>query len=495
MTRARKTPPPQPVFRILVIDDEVEMLNNYRRMLERAGYECELIADPKKLETKIETFHPDLVLTDLVMPNGSGMDVLHRMGQRQPDVPVIVVTAHGSIENAVEAMKGHATDYLTKPFSIEELLGKIQTALSRRLIEGRTRVGDALKDETEPPGWRDSIIGASSAIERVLDLTKKVARTDVNALIVGESGTGKELFARAIHRLSARSGEIFVPVDCASLPENLLESELFGYCKGAFTDARSDKMGLFEFAHKGTLFLDEIGEMPISLQAKLLRVLQERTFRPIGGRRQIEVDVRVLAATNCDLEQALHDKTFRSDLYYRLNVITLKLPPLRDRIEDIPLLADHFLVQFAFENKLDVDEISTETRDCLKNYRWPGNVRELQNAVEHAATITTQKSIDVMDLPQAIQECRIRRPDESGEDLFTRKSELMTHFEKDYLISLLVDNHFNLSRAAKAAGCHRRTLYRMVHRHKIDLKRMRSQHRTANRSHSTAMTDTSAEPS
>lgn len=470
----------QALSHILVIDDEQEMLNNYRRLLGRAGHECFTTTDPTQVESILADYHPDLVVTDLMMPNGSGMEVLKAVRQYDENLPVILVTAYGTIENAVEAMKHHATDYLTKPFSMNGLLDKVQEALSRRIIE---------KEESQEPAaaekvsreWRQGIIGISPAMERVLELVRKVARTDVNVLVTGESGTGKEVVARAIHRLSARRREIFVPVDCASLPENLLESELFGYNKGAFTGAASDKKGLFEFAHKGTLFLDEIGEMPISLQSKLLRVLQERSFRRIGGREQIEVDVRVIAATNRNLAEAIHEKTFRSDLYYRLNVITLQLPPLKDRPEDIPILANHFLRQFARDNRLPEYTILPEAMELLRRYAWPGNVRELQNVIEHAVTLAPSTDIAAIDLPRDLREAVGEESDaaQSEASFFHIKDRMVGDFEREYLISLLVENQFNISRAAEAARCHRRTLYRMIHRHKIDLEAIQEQRRQA----------------
>lgn len=467
---------------ILVVDDEVEMLNNYRRLLSRAGHECVTTDDPTRIESILTDFRPDLVITDLMMPNGSGMEVLESVHRFDKDIPVILVTAFGSIESAVEAMKHHAADYLTKPFSMNELMTKIQEALSRRLFSQEEAATPVPEDE-ESKGWRQGIIGISPAMERVLELVRKVSRTDVNVLVTGESGTGKEVIARAIHRLSARRNEIFVPVDCASLPENLLESELFGYTKGAFTGAISEKKGLFEFAHKGTLFLDEIGEMPISLQSKLLRVLQERRFRRIGGREEIDVNVRVIAATNRDLVEAVSEKTFRGDLYYRLNVVTLHLPPLRDRIEDVPLLANHFLRQFTRDNHLPSINISVESLEKLRAYRWPGNVRELQNVVEHAATLTGAAEIQPGDLPLEVRDIQGipgAQPQDPGSDsMFDIKDRMVGSFEREYLISLLVDNNFNISRAAEAAGCHRRTLYRMIHRHNIDLEVIQEQRKAA----------------
>ena len=264
-------------FRVLVIDDEQDMLTNLRRILGRAGHDCHTLDDPAGLEAALEDYQPHLVLTDLVMPQGSGMDVLERAQRFDPELPVIILTAHGSIEGAVEALHKHAADYLTKPFSADDVLRKIQRLLSNRLVGDNAPAPRSARGDNRR--WRKEIIGVSPVMERLLELTQRVARTDVNVLVAGASGTGKEVIARAIHRLSGRAREIFVPVDCASLPENLLESELFGYRRGAFTGATSDKMGLIEFAHKGTLFLDEIGEMPLALQAKLLRVLQERQFR------------------------------------------------------------------------------------------------------------------------------------------------------------------------------------------------------------------------
>jgi DNA-binding NtrC family response regulator len=462
------------VSTILVVDDEPEMLTNYRRLLSRSGHECLTTTDPAQVESLLTDHRPDLVITDLVMPGSSGMDVLKTVRQFDRDIPVIMITAHGSIESAVEAMKLEAADYLTKPFSMNDLLDKVQEALSRRLIE---REAETPRTEEPQKDWRRSIVGISPAIERVLELVRKVARTDVNVLITGESGTGKEVIARAVHRLSARRKEIFVPVDCASLPENLLESELFGYTKGAFTGATSEKKGLFEFAHKGTLFLDEIGDMPIALQSKLLRVLQERSFRRIGGREQIDVDVRVIAATNRDLPAAIQEKTFRSDLYYRLNVITLHLPPLKDRTEDIPLLANHFLRQFVRDNFLPEYLISPEAMDHLRSYSWPGNVRELQNVIEHAATLAGGTEITVADLPAEVRECRTDLQSAQEVSFFNMKDKMVGDFEREYLISLLVENQFNISRAAAAAGCHRRTLYRMIHRHNIDLDTIQDQRR------------------
>jgi DNA-binding NtrC family response regulator len=462
--------------RILVLDDEQEMLNNYQRLLRRAGHECLVTTEAARIEELLAEFRPELVITDLMMPDISGMEVLQRVHAWDPATPVILVTAYGSIENAVSAMKLHAADYLSKPFSMDELLQKVHEAVSRRMME-RAQSGDGGPSPDEDTSFQ-GIIGVSAAMRDVFDRVRKVARMDVNVLVTGESGTGKEAIARAIHRLSPRHKEIFVPIDCASLPENLLESELFGYTKGSFTGAHANKKGLLEFAHKGTLFLDEIGEIPLTLQVKLLRVLQERAFRRIGGREQVDVNIRVVAATNRDLAEEVRAGNFRSDLYYRLNVITLRLPPLRERPEDIILLAHHFLRAFAGDHHLAPMNLAPEAQDALRHYAWPGNVRELQNAMEHAATLANGPIIRVEDLPGELQATALDAPARRRDaHFFEEKERMVGDFEREYLINLLAENNFNISRAADAAGCHRRTLYRMIHRHQINLATIQEERR------------------
>ncbi|MDK2970496.1 MAG: hypothetical protein PWP23_251 [Candidatus Sumerlaeota bacterium] len=462
------------VSRILVIDDEQEMLNNYQRLLKRAGHQCLATTDATRLEELLADFRPEVVITDLMMPEVSGMDVLRRVHAWDPATPVILVTAYGSIENAVTAMKLHAADYLSKPFSMDELLQKVQEASSRRLLE---RVHEPAAPSPDEENSFHGIIGVSAGMQDVFERVRKVARMDVNVLVTGDSGTGKEAIARAIHKLSPRHNEIFVPIDCASLPENLLESELFGYTKGSFTGANADKKGLLEFANKGTLFLDEIGEIPMTLQVKLLRVLQERAFRRIGGREQIDVNIRVVAATNRDLAEEVRAMNFRSDLYYRLNVITLRLPPLRERPEDIILLAHHFLRAFANDHHLPAMTLAPETQEVLRRYPWPGNVRELQNAMEHAGTLAGDTLIRVEDLPSDLHGYASGTGRRREADFFEEKDRMVGDFEREYLINLLAENSFNISRAAQAAGCHRRTLYRMIHRHKINLKTIQEERR------------------
>jgi DNA-binding NtrC family response regulator len=460
--------PESTASRILVLDDEPEMLKNYERLLKRAGHDCLASTDPTKIDRLLEEFRPELVITDLMMPHVSGMEVLQRVRAWDSGTPVILVTAYGSIESAVQAMKHHAADFLVKPFSMDELLQKVQEALSYRLIE---RVQDLPPEAEASPGeGLAGIIGVSAPMQVLYERLRKVARMDVNVLVTGESGTGKELVARAVHSLSPRRNEICVPIDCASLPENLLESELFGYVKGSFTGAHMDKKGLLEFAHKGTLFLDEVGELPPALQVKLLRVLQERSFRPIGGRQQVEVSIRVVAATNRNLEEEVKNKTFRSDLFYRLNVVGLHLPPLRERHEDIALLANHFLRTFTQDQHLPPMRILPETMEVLRHYDWPGNVRELQNCIEHAATMASGTELCLRDLPPDIVGDTIELASKGDASFFEEKDRLVSSFEREYLVNLLADNQFNISRAAEVAGCHRRTLYRMIQRYRINLK-------------------------
>ncbi len=466
---------PPTLSRILVLDDEPEMLKNYERLLKRAGHDCLASTDPTKVDRLLEEFRPELVITDLMMPHVSGMEVLQRVRAWDSSTPVILVTAYGSIESAVQAMKQHAADFLVKPFSMDELLQKIQEALSYRLIE---QVQDLPAESELPTGeGLAGIIGISAPMQTLYERLRKVARMDVNVLITGESGTGKELVARAVHNLSPRRNEICVPIDCASLPENLLESELFGYVKGSFTGAHMDKKGLLEFAHKGTLFLDEVGEIPPALQVKLLRVLQERSFRPIGGRQQVEVSIRVVAATNRNLEEEVRNKNFRSDLFYRLNVVGLHLPPLRERQEDIALLANHFLRSFTQDQHLPPMRILPETMEVLRRYQWPGNVRELQNCIEHAATMASGTDLCIRDLPPDIHGDSIEITGRSDASFFEEKDRLVSGFEREYLVNLLADNHFNISRAAEVAGCHRRTLYRMIRRYHINLKTIQEERR------------------
>jgi two-component system response regulator PilR (NtrC family) len=369
------------VEKILIVDDERSMREVLGIMLKRAGYDVTVASDGDEAIARVEKELFDLVITDLKMPTTSGLDVLRAVKETSPDSVVLIITAFASAESAVEAMKLGAYDYLPKPFQIDEVQLKVRNALGNRRLSTENML---LRREVAAKTSQARLIGKSEAMRKVLDVIKKVADTKSNVLICGESGTGKELVARAIHDNSARGRMPFVPVNCSALPETLLESELFGYMKGAFTGAATNKAGLFEVANGGTIFLDEIGETTPATQVKLLRVLQEREFRRVGGTQDVKVDVRVIAATNKDLEKAVKDGSFREDLYYRLDVIPITLPPLRQRADDIPLLVQHFLEKFAAASGRPGPTLSPGAMKLLVAHEWKGNVRELENLIERA---------------------------------------------------------------------------------------------------------------
>jgi two-component system response regulator PilR (NtrC family) len=368
--------------RILVVDDEQSMREMLTIMLTREGYEV-LAADSRTQAAAVLAKAPaDMVITDIRLPDGDGIEILRHVKAASPETAVVVMTAFGTTETAVAALKLGAHDYLTKPFDVEELKIVVRGALeNQRLAEENLR----LKAEFRTRHGLDKILGVSRAMASVFDLVQSVAGTNSTVLVTGESGTGKELVAKAIHALSPRRDAPFVSVNCGALPETLLESELFGHMKGAFTDAHQTKKGLFEQAHRGTLFLDEVGETPVPMQVKLLRALQEKRIRRVGGADELEVDVRLVSATNVPLERLVAERRFREDLFYRLQVITIQMPPLRERREDIPLLAEHFLRRFNQEMGKGVVKISEAAMELLMRHAWPGNVRELENAVERAA--------------------------------------------------------------------------------------------------------------
>ncbi len=385
--------------RVFAIDDEEEMLENYVRLLTKMGYHCLPQRDSKAAIEEIEHLEPDIVLTDLRMPGMDGLELLDKVKELNPNLPVIIVTAYGDIPTAVESVKKGAFDFITKPFSFDQLRITLDRAKRYKILtDENKRLKEQLRFSSD-----QTIIGRSKRMQEILEVIDRVAITDANILITGESGTGKEMVARTIHSKSLRSQKPFVPVDCAALPENLLESELFGFEKGAFTGANTTKKGLIETAHGGILFLDEVGEMSIRLQAKLLRTLQERVVRRLGSNRFIPVDIRIISATNRDLKRAVQDGSFREDIYYRLNVIHIDIPPLRERRDDIPLFILHFLKRFSEVYKKEVDSISKEAMAALEGYPWPGNVRELQNVIERAVIMNDTGMIDLKDLPEGLR--------------------------------------------------------------------------------------------
>jgi two-component system NtrC family response regulator len=383
------------VERILIVDDEKNYLLVLSALLTGEGYEVDTAPSGARALTLLEEEEPDLVITDMRMPRMSGVELIKELKQNHADLPVIVMTAFGTVENAVEAMKAGAVDYITKPFENQELLLTVERALKMRRLMTQNQL---LREELKKGKGFEEIIGESRAMREVFELVGKVATTRATVLLTGESGTGKELIARAIHNRSPRANESFIPVNCMALTETLLESELFGHEKGSFTGAVGRRKGRFELADKGTLFLDEVGEIAPSLQVKLLRVLQERTFERVGGGQSIKVDVRIVAATNRDLSQAVKDGAFREDLFYRLNVVHIELPPLRDRMEDLPALVAHFIAKYATEMGRQAPKVSPDAMRAMYEHAWPGNVRELENALERAVILAGDE-IRPTDLP------------------------------------------------------------------------------------------------
>jgi two-component system response regulator PilR (NtrC family) len=385
-----------PAANILVVDDERSMQEFLEIFVRREGHDVTTVGDVATALLAMEGDDFDLVISDIQMPERSGLDLLREVRERSPDTVVVMITAYASTETAVQAMKEGAYDYITKPFKVDEIRLTIAKALEKKLLTGENV---RLRRELRSVARHRTIIGNSEPIQRVFDLISQVAGTRTNVLITGESGTGKELVARDIHEQSERSDGPFVGVNCGAIPENLLESELFGHVKGAFTGALFNKEGLFEAATKGTLLLDEIGELPPQLQVKLLRVIQEKSIRRVGGTHDVSVDVRILSATNRDLAAEVAAGRFREDLYYRLNVIQISMPPLRERKDDIPMLVSHFLEKFAQELGKPVDTINDEMTARLLEYDYPGNVRELENLIERGVALSRNGRIGVDTLP------------------------------------------------------------------------------------------------
>ena len=460
--------------RVLIVDDEPDMLDNCSRILSRQGYACSTAGDGAAALALVERDHPDVLLTDFKMPGMDGLTLLRRAHEVDPALPVIMITGFATIESAVAAVKEGAFDYLPKDFSVEQLRVAVERALRHRGLQVENR---NLRQQLQQTLGLDNIVGRSPAMAQVFELIKKAARSEANILILGESGTGKELVARAIHANSPRAAQPFVPVDCASLPEQLLESEMFGHEKGAFTGAVRSKPGLVETAHRGTLFLDEIAELPAALQVKLLRVLQERQIRRVGGTSLVDVDVRVVSATNRDLREAIAKGQFRDELYYRVNVIAIRLPPLRDRQGDVRLLAHTFLKHFGAGRVTAIEE---GAEAALERYGWPGNVRELQNVMERACALADDHTITMRDLPDHVAQATAWTPaapgpavpaggPPPGTDLTLKaaKEQWLQVLEVSYLRDLLARHDGNVSSAAKAAGIDRKTFHRLINKYDL----------------------------
>lgn len=384
--------------RILIVDDEASLRTALFRALDRKGYQVITASSRQEAEMISQSDKPlDLALVDLRLPDGDGIELMSHLKKVQKQIQVIILTGFGSIENAVEATQKGAFHFVSKPFNLDEILSLIDRALSHsQLQKENSQLRSALHEKYQ----FDNIVGKSNAITQVLEMIERVSESDSTVLVTGESGTGKELVAKAIHYNSLRANKPFVPINCGAIPAELLESELFGHIKGAFTGAIANRIGRFEMADGGTLFLDEIGDMSVNLQVKLLRVLQERTFEPVGSTKSIHSDVRVIAATNIDLEKAVEQGKFREDLFYRLNVIPIRIPALRERVSDIPLLFHHFMEHFNRSRQRDLKGVTPQAMEMLSNYNWPGNIRELENLVERLSILKGSGIVDICDLPE-----------------------------------------------------------------------------------------------
>ncbi|MCB0405978.1 MAG: sigma-54-dependent Fis family transcriptional regulator [Bdellovibrionales bacterium] len=450
----------KPKGHIVIVDDDAQLRALLEDYFRSEGYETTcfpvapeaLAALSGKGPTPLEPSHVDLVLSDIKMPQMTGTDFASKLKRVYPHIPVVLTTAFGSIESAIEAMRRGAYDYIVKPFKLAEVGVTVERAIEYRRLHGENQV---LRKELKKSWHLDSLIGKSPAMQRVFDLVRRVSQARANVLITGESGTGKEMVARAIHENGPRKGAPFVAINCAAIPENLLESELFGHAKGSFTGASQRKIGLFEEGNGGTVFLDEIGDMDLALQAKLLRVMQDKSIRPVGDTQSRSVDVRVIAATNKDLPEEIKAGRFREDLYYRLSVIPFVIPPLRERVEDIPLLVEHFIEKYAAVNASPVRSCSQGTMKKLTGYHWPGNVRELENLIERIIVLSTNETITEAEIPELHQADPEQFFKSATSDLPT-----VEELEHRYIQLVLQKTGGRKDRAADILGINRRTLYR-----------------------------------
>ncbi|GAA0638307.1 two-component system response regulator GlrR [Halomonas beimenensis] len=449
MTPSASPQAPTPGAHILLVDDDPSLLKLLGMRLESRGYRVTTAESGREALKRLDAHHPDLVLSDMRMDEMDGLALFQEIQRRLPGLPVIILTAHGSIPDAVSATRQGVFGFLTKPVDREELFATIEEALAQTTAGG----GDG------DDAWREAIITRSPEMERILEQARMVATSDVSVLVTGPSGSGKELMAEAIHKASRRADKPFVAINCGALPEQLLESELFGHAKGAFTGAISEHRGLFQAADGGTLFLDEIGDMPLPLQVKLLRALQERQIRPLGSTTSIPVDVRLISATHRDLGQAMHHGEFREDLFYRLNVVNLKLPPLRERAEDVPLLAKHLVAQAAARHKPFVKGFSREALNLLAGSAWPGNVRQLVNVVEQCVALTSAPMIPEALVAQALA---------AEENALPTFNDARAGFERSYLIKVLKITEGNVTQAARIAGRNRTDFYKLLARHELE---------------------------
>ena len=436
--------------KILIVDDDPSLLRLLSIRLSAAGYNVESAANAKIALGTLQHFIPQVVISDLRMEGMDGMALFEQIRVQHPNIPVVIMTAHGTIPDAINATKQGVFSFLTKPFESQELLDTVEQAIRLQPSSGEQTC------ETEL--WRNNIISRSTVMTSLLQQAKQVANSDFSVLIHSQSGTGKELLAKAIHQASKRKDQVFTAINCAAIPEQLLESELFGHVKGAFTGAERNHQGLFQATDGGTLFLDEIGDMPLSFQVKLLRVLQEREVRPVGSTQAIKVDVRIISATHVNLTKAIKANTFREDLYYRLNVVELELPTLVQRREDIPLLVQYFLTQAVARSNMPIKSISQEAMELLISAPWPGNIRQLQNVVEQSVALSSENVISATLVKNALR-------DDSTQ--FPSFQQARDHFERDYLSKLLKITAGNVSQAARIAQRNRTEFYKLLNRHHL----------------------------
>jgi DNA-binding NtrC family response regulator len=452
---------------ILIIDDEAAIRESLETLLAIEGYNVEAARSAEEGLAMLAASPRDLVLLDFALPDRNGIDVLEEIRDRDPGLPVIMITAYGTVENAVKAIQAGATNFIQKPWDNEKLLADVRASISRlRMEEENRQLKRALKQRYS----FENIVGKSDPMLKVFDLVAQVAPSRSTVLIQGDSGTGKELIAKAIHANSPRKDGPFVPVNTGSMPTELLESTLFGHVKGAFTSAIASKKGLFEIANKGTLFLDEIGTMGLDTQAKILRVLQDRKFMHLGGVQEVQVDVRIIAATNVDLKQLVKEGKFREDLYYRLNVISVNLPPLRNRMEDVPLLVNHFLNRFSEENGLPTRHFTAEAMRPLLNYSWPGNVRELENVIERAVVLSSGTNIGIDLLPESIlgdNSMPVLTEDSANASLF----DIMEDCERRVIVTMLEKCAWNQTEAAERFRIPLSTLNQKIKRLNIEVRK------------------------
>lgn len=448
--------------RILVVDDEESMCNFMEIMLKKEGYRVDTTISPIEAVGKIDRDKPDLVISDIMMPEMSGLELLTQTKQKNQDTSFILMTAFASVDSAVDALKKGADDYITKPFKVDEIKHVIKKLFDNiRMASENAQLRSRLKDQVT----LDDFIGNSEVVLELKELVKKIALSDSTVLLLGESGTGKDLIARAIHYHSRRREKPFVAINCGAIPELLLESELFGHKKGSFTGAIQDKAGLFKAADSGVLFLDEIGNLSLALQVKLLRVLETREFTPVGSVRPDRVDVRLLAATNSDLEREVKANRFRADLYYRLNVLPVNLPPLSERREDIPLLANHFLHKIAQKSSSKPKTMTEEAERLITSYSWSGNVRELENTITRASLLSRGEVIDAKDFPRQVREAAPAEVVTTDDPV----NPTLESIEKAYIYWVLNQTGGNKSKAARILGIDNSTLYRKIARYGLDV--------------------------